>query len=76
MMPFELQVRTRVVVGAGSLSRLSELAKELNSCRALVVSDSGVVAAGHTQRGIDSLEQAGIKTQLFEGVHENHVDPP
>lgn len=71
MMPFELQVRTRVVVGAGSLSRLGELAKELNSCRALVVSDSGVVAAGHTQRGIDSLEQASIKAQLFEGVHEN-----
>jgi alcohol dehydrogenase len=36
-----------------------------------VVSDSGVIAAGHTQRGIDALQAAGIETHLFEGVHEN-----
>jgi alcohol dehydrogenase len=37
----------------------------------LVVSDPGVIAVGHTQRGIASLEGAGIQTCLFEGVHEN-----
>jgi alcohol dehydrogenase len=37
----------------------------------LVVSDPGVIAAGHTQRGIDSLTAAGVQTQLYDAVHEN-----
>jgi alcohol dehydrogenase len=44
----------------------------------LVVSDRGVVAAGHAQRGIDSLRAAGLDTHLFDGLEENpttaHVD--
>jgi alcohol dehydrogenase len=39
--------------------------------RALVVSDPGVVAAGHTARGIAALQRAGIQTTLFDDVHEN-----
>jgi alcohol dehydrogenase len=35
------------------------------------VSDRGVVTAGHTQRGLDSLKRAGVETHLFDGVHEN-----
>ena len=37
----------------------------------LVVSDPGIIAAGHTQRGIDALVAAGIETFLFDEVHEN-----
>lgn len=35
------------------------------------MSDPGVIAAGHTQRGLDALARAGIEAHLFEGVHEN-----
>ena len=46
--------------------------------RALVVSDRGIVAAGHTPRGIQSLEQNGIAVALFDRIEENpttaHVD--
>lgn len=71
MVPFDLQCRTRIVFGEGTVSRLGEFAGELGARRALVVSDPGIIKAGHTQLGIASLEAAGIETQVFEGVHEN-----
>ena len=71
MTPFELQCRTRIVFGPGTIARLGELAGEMGARRAIVVSDAGIIAAGHTQRGIDALQAAGIETHLFEDVHEN-----
>jgi alcohol dehydrogenase len=71
MTPFDFQPRTRLVFGPGKIDTLGELASEMGARRALVVSDPGVVAAGHTARGIAALERAGIKTQLFDDVHEN-----
>ncbi len=63
--------RTRLVFGPGELSRLGELARQCGATRALVVSDSGVVSAGHYARGVESLEAAGIEVAPFHGVHEN-----
>src|SRR5262249_33828894 len=37
----------------------------------LVVSDPGIVKAGHAARGIETLEKAGIEVQLFDAVGEN-----
>src|SRR5947208_11408829 len=71
MQPFDYQPRTRIVFGPGRIETLGELASEMGARRALVVSDPGVVAAGHTARGITALERAGIETHLFDGVHEN-----
>lgn len=71
MTPFDFQLRTRIVSGPDTLDKLGELASELGARRALVVSDPGVIAAGHTQRGLDALQRAGIQAHLFEGVHEN-----
>ena len=71
MVPFDLQCRTRIIFGAGTVLRIGELAGEIGTRRALVVSDPGIIAAGHTQRAIDALVAAGIETQVFDGVHEN-----
>lgn len=71
MVPFDLQCRTRIVFGEGTIARLGEFAGEIGARRALVVSDPGIIQAGHTQTGIDVLVAAGIETHLFEGVHEN-----
>lgn len=71
MTPFDFQLRTRIVFGPDTIDKLGELASELGSRRALVVSDPGVIGAGHTQRGLDALQRAGIDAHLFEGVHEN-----
>jgi alcohol dehydrogenase len=71
MIPFDFQPRTRIIFGPDKLDALGELASEMGARRALIVSDPGVIAAGHANRGIDALERAGIVTQMFEGVHEN-----
>jgi alcohol dehydrogenase len=71
MLAFDFQLRTRIVFGPDKVDALGELAGELGARRALVVSDPGIVAAGHTARGIAALERAGIETALFDGVTEN-----
>ncbi len=67
---FDKTPRTRVVFGNGALVRLGELARSLAS-RALVVTDAGIVKAGHAERARDSLRAAGLKVELFDRVHEN-----
>jgi alcohol dehydrogenase len=71
MTPFDFHLRTRIVFGPDKIEALGDLASELGARRALVVSDSGVAEAGHSERGIDALERSGIVTHLFQEVHEN-----
>jgi len=75
---FDFQLPTRIVFGAGQLVTLGDVAKQLGASRVLVASDPGVIAAGHTQRGIESLRAGGLAVELFDGVQENpttkHVD--
>jgi alcohol dehydrogenase len=71
MIPFDYQPRTRIVFGPGKIDSLGALAGELGARRALVVSDPGIVVAGHAERGLASLRSAGITAALFDGVAEN-----
>lgn len=59
-----------MVVGAGSIERLGELARELGT-RVLVVTDPGIIAAGHVAHGLEALAKSGIETEMFDGAHEN-----
>lgn len=68
---FDFQLRTRIVFGADKIDTLGELASELGARRALIVSDPGVVQAGHTQRGVEALQSAGIDVHIYDGLHEN-----
>ncbi len=67
---FDHTPRTRVVFGSGALVRLGELARG-HGARVLLVTDSGIVKAGHAERALDSLRIAGLQTKLFDRVHEN-----
>ena len=70
MQSFDFELRTRMIFEVGGLSRLGELAREYGE-KVLVVSDPGICAVGHTARGIQHLEKAGLKTELFDGAQEN-----
>ena len=78
MVPFDFQSPTRVIFGLGKISELGSVAAGLVAKRVLVVSDPGIVTAGHTPRGIASLEAAGLTVSLFDAIEENpttdHVD--
>jgi alcohol dehydrogenase len=56
-----------VVFGAGAIARLGELARELGASRVLVVTDPGVVAAGHAALG-ESLRKAASESGGGRGV--------
>lgn len=72
MLPsFDWQPRTRLIFGNGALERLGELARELNGRRALLVTDPGIVAAGHVERACRALEAAGLTVSVFDAVQEN-----
>jgi alcohol dehydrogenase len=68
---FDYRSRTRLVFGVNSLERAGELARELSTRPVLVVSDPGVVKAGHTERARRILEAAGLKVSVFDRVIEN-----
>ncbi len=68
---FDFTPLNRVVFGPGTLSRLGELARELGGRRVLLVTDPGLEAAGHPQRAVASLRDAGLEVTVFDEVREN-----
>ncbi len=71
MTVLDYQSSTRILFGPGKVTELGNAARELSARRVLVASDAGVIAAGHTDRGIAALDAADITVQLFDGVKEN-----
>jgi alcohol dehydrogenase len=71
MNPFDFQLATRFVFGPGKLAELGTLAAELGVSRAMLVSDAGVIAAGHAARAMEYLQAAGVDVKLFDTVHQN-----
>jgi alcohol dehydrogenase len=71
--PFDHQPRTRLVFGNNVAERTGELARQIGLKKVLLVTDAGVVAAGHAERVRRSLEAAGVKVVLFDKVRENPV---
>lgn len=68
---FDYHPRTRVVFGPGKIADLGKLAAELGAKRVLLVTDHGLETAGHPQKGIASLESAGLAVSVFDDVHPN-----
>jgi alcohol dehydrogenase len=60
-----------VVFGAGAISQLGELARELGGTRVLLVTDPGLEKVGHPRRAAESLQGAGLTVFTFAAVEEN-----
>lgn len=71
MNAFDHSPRTRLVYGNGTLARIGELVRELEGRCVLLVTDAGIVKAGHAGRAISLLKAAGLQVALFDQVHEN-----
>ena len=68
---FDSQPRTRLFFGNDSVAQVGQLACELGARRVLVVTDAGIVAAGHAQRIEHLLQKAGLGVVVFDKVREN-----
>lgn len=71
MIDFGISEATRVEFGVDSVDTVGSHARELGAKRVLVVTDAGVVAAGHAGRVVDRLESAGLDVRMFADLHEN-----
>ena len=76
---FQKNYREPVLVAcADGVGTKVKLAAELGAERTLVVSDPGIMAAGHTDRGCAALNKSGIDHRIFSDIQENpttvHVD--
>jgi len=67
---FDHQPRTRIVFGPNSIERIGELVRELGR-RVLLVTDPGIVAAGHVDRAVKHLRGAGVSVVVFDRALEN-----
>ncbi|EDY17520.1 iron-containing alcohol dehydrogenase [Chthoniobacter flavus Ellin428] len=68
---FDFSPRTRVIFGEDSIERVGELARELGAKHVLLVTDKGIVAAGHPARAVGFIEGAGLYVTIFDEVREN-----
>ena len=68
---FDHQPRTRLVFGEGTVDRLGQFARELGARRVLLVTDPGIVAAGHAERAQRSLLAANLCVDVFDKAKEN-----
>src|SRR5438067_3402887 len=69
--PFDFQPRPRIIFGEGAVDRAGELARELGAKKVLLVTDRGLVAAGHAQHVRRNLEAAGLHVTIFDHAAEN-----
>ena len=71
MQTFDYNPTIKVIFGVNSIERLGELTKELGAEHVLLVTDSGIVKAGHVEKATSSLKKASIVVSIFEDVEEN-----
>ena len=71
MTPFELRLPTRLVFGSGAIDRLGPLARELGFSRPLLVTDRGLRDAGHLERALVRLRDAGVEAAVFDACEAN-----
>src|SRR5262245_47829147 len=62
-----VELPTRLVHGAGAITRLAEVVGEFGMTRPLLVTDPGVAAAGIADRALEHLGDAVV----FDGVRPN-----
>src|SRR4051794_39535161 len=68
---FDHQPRTRIVFGVDSIARIGTLAREIGARKILLVTDPGIVAAGHAAKVEGHLAADGLEVAVFDKAKEN-----
>jgi alcohol dehydrogenase len=71
MIDFETRPSPRLIGGSGSIARLPDAVRETGARHVLLVSDEGIVAAGHVDRAVDMLRAASVEVTVYDATHEN-----
>lgn len=68
---FHYKPQVELVFGQGVIDQTPELVKKHGGSHVLLVTDSGLMQAGHPQNVLSLLEKEGVKVSLFDQVIEN-----
>lgn len=68
---FDFDPRTRILFGPGTLQMLGQLVLEYGGANVLLVTDHGLKQAGHEDRALTTLRDAGLSVHVFDDVHSN-----
>lgn len=68
---FDHEPRVRIIFGAGCAMRTGQLARDYGARRVLLVTDPGIVAAGHAGKIQGYLEAAGLDVVTFDHADQN-----
>jgi alcohol dehydrogenase len=73
-MPHSHRPIPRLLNGPGRLAELGSEVAALGVSRVLVVTDPGIVAAGHVARALGYLAAAGVEATVFQGSQANPTE--
>jgi alcohol dehydrogenase len=68
---FEGAISTRVIIGENAIDQVGEFARDLGAKKILLVTDRGIVKAGHAERALAALREADLTATVFDRVIEN-----
>lgn len=68
---FETRPAPRILCGEGLLDELPGLVRDLGGRKPLIVTDRGIVAAGHVARAGGAFSGAGMDFAVYDAVREN-----
>ena len=67
---FDIQTQVRLFFGPGAVESGGEHAAGLGGKRILLVTDEGIVKAGHAAKAIEHLQSAGLEVATFASVRK------
>ncbi len=68
---FEFVVRTRLLAGPGQADRVGEVVADFGVGRVMLVTDPGLVGAGHAAKCADALRKSSLELLVFDQAREN-----
>ena len=71
MIGFEAKAAPRIIYGVDAVDEIGSLVKSIGASRVLLVTDPGIVSAGHMDRVAKRLRQSSIDFCAFTDVAEN-----
>lgn len=72
--PFVSRPSPKLIFGNGALKELPAVVRELGVDSVLLVTDKGIVKAGHVENAMSLLQAVGIRVAVFDKVQENPTE--
>ncbi|MFQ5628539.1 MAG: iron-containing alcohol dehydrogenase, partial [bacterium] len=70
-MQFDFQLTTHVFFGQNRIADIGSISAQFGARHILLVTDPGIVATGHVERTVASLQRTSLTVDVFQDIQEN-----